>query len=74
VDTHADVHVAAAGDQLGSVLGTESFPATPRGYRSLHGYLREFGPVSKVGVEGTGAYAPFRVRLGADRRRPTTCT
>jgi hypothetical protein len=25
VDTHADVHVAAACDQLGAVLGTQSF-------------------------------------------------
>jgi transposase len=54
--THADVHVAAACDQLGSVLGTESFPTTPRGYRSLLAYLRGFGPLAKVGVEGTGSY------------------
>jgi transposase len=56
VDTHADVHVAAACDPLGAVLGTASFPTTLRGYRSLLGYLRGFGPVSKVGVEGTGSY------------------
>ncbi len=56
VDTHADVHVAAACDQLGSVLGVESFATTPRGYRSLLTYLREFGPLAKVGVEGTGSY------------------
>ena len=28
VDTHADVHVAAAVDQVGGVLGTASFPTT----------------------------------------------
>ena len=28
VDTHADVHVAAACDQLGAVLGTQAFPTT----------------------------------------------
>jgi transposase len=56
VDTHAEVHVAAACDQLGSVLGVESFPTTPRGYRSLLAYLREFGPLARVGVEGTGSY------------------
>jgi transposase len=56
VDTHADVHVAAACDQLGSVLGTESFPTTARGYQSLLRYLQGFGVIAKVGVEGTGSY------------------
>ena len=32
VDTHKDTHVAAALDQLGRVLGTESFPANAAGY------------------------------------------
>ena len=31
VDTHADVHVAAAVDQVGRVLGTEAFPAVRPG-------------------------------------------
>ena len=35
VDTHADVHVAAAVDTNGGVLGVESFAATPAGYRAL---------------------------------------
>jgi transposase len=56
VDTHADVHVAAACDQLGSVLGTASFPTTAHGYQSLLSYLQGFGVVAKVGVEGTGSY------------------
>jgi len=29
VDTHADVHVAAALDQLGRLLATQSVPSTP---------------------------------------------
>ena len=29
VDTHLDVHVAAALDRNGGVLGVESFPTTP---------------------------------------------
>jgi len=32
VDTHLDVHVAAALDPIGGVLGVESFPTTPEGY------------------------------------------
>src|SRR6266576_1814607 len=56
VDTHADVHVAAAVDGNGGLLGVESFPTTPAGYAQLHGWLSAFGPVDRVGVEGTGAY------------------
>jgi len=56
VDTHADVHVAAAIDSNGAVLGIESFPADAAGYRRLAGWLTGFGPVIRVGVEGTGSY------------------
>ncbi len=56
VDTHSDVHVAAAVDHLGGVLGTQSFRTTPAGYRKLLTWLRGFGPLVQVGVEGTGSY------------------
>ncbi len=56
VDTHLDVHVAAALDDRGALLGTESFPTTPRGYVALLGWLEAFGTVELVGVEGTGSY------------------
>src|SRR5215212_9262219 len=56
VDTHADVHVAAAVDANGGVLGIESFATTPAGFRELHEWLAGFGAVDRVGVEGTGAY------------------
>jgi transposase len=56
VDTHLDVHVAAALDAIGGLLGVESFPATPPGYRSLAAWIAGFGPIDRVGVEGTGAY------------------
>jgi transposase len=56
VDTHADVHVAAALDGIGGLLGTESFPTTPAGYASLLAWLRDFGTVGLVGIEGTGSY------------------
>ena len=56
VDTHLDAHVAAAIDHIGGLLGVASFPTTPAGYRSLTGWLRSFGPVEVVGVEGTGSY------------------
>ena len=56
VDTHADVQVAAAVDENGGLLGVESFPTTPAGFKALHAWLAGFGPVERVGVEGTGAY------------------
>ena len=56
VDTHADAHVAAALDNIGGLLGTESFPTTPAGYVRLLGWLQSFGTVALVGVEGTGSY------------------
>jgi transposase len=56
VDTHLDVHVAAALDGVGGLLGVEVFPADTRGYRALHRWLATFGEVVIVGVEGTGSY------------------
>jgi len=63
VDTHLDVHVAAALDPIGGVLGVESFPTTARGYQSLLGWLESFGAVERVGVEGTGAYGAGLARF-----------
>ena len=63
VDTHLDLHVAAALDQLGRVLGTESFPTTPAGYRRLLAWLRRYGRIDKVGVEGTGSYGSALARF-----------
>jgi transposase len=56
VDTHLDVHVAAALDGVGGLLGVEVFPADAKGYRALHRWLASFGEVVLVGVEGTGSY------------------
>jgi transposase len=56
VDTHADVHVAAALDGIGGLLGVSEFPVTPAGYGQLLGWLTSFGPVCLVGIEGTGSY------------------
>ncbi len=56
VDTHLDIHVAAALDAIGGMLGVESFRANAAGYRQLLAWLRRFGTVTVVGVEGTGSY------------------
>ena len=56
VDTHKDLHVAAVVDGGATVLGTESFSTTRAGYRALLGWMRGFGDLRRVGVEGTGSY------------------
>lgn len=56
VDTHKDVHVAAALTALGVLLATSSFPTTAQGYRAMLAWARGFGPVSRAGVECTGSY------------------
>jgi transposase len=63
VDTHLDSHVAAALDPIGGVLGVESFLATPGGYAELFEWMSGFGPITRVGVEGTGAYGAGRARF-----------
>jgi transposase len=56
VDTHAGVHVAAALDSIGGLLGVREFPAAAAGYASLLSWLRGFGILAVAGVEGTGSY------------------
>ena len=63
VDTHLDVHVAAALDPLGALLGTERFGTDPTGYQALLAWLESFGALSKVGVEGTGSYGAGLARF-----------
>ena len=65
-----DVHVAAALDERGTLLGVKSFATTESGYKFLLGWLSGFGPVELVGVEGTGSYGAGLTRhLQAERIR-----
>jgi transposase len=63
VDTHRDVHVAAVVDHTGRLLGTQVFPASTRGYVALVTWAERFGPVERVGVEGTGTYGAGLTRF-----------
>jgi transposase len=56
VDTHRDLHVAAVIDEVGRVLGTEAFAVNADGYEALLTWMRSFGTISSVGMEGTGSY------------------
>jgi len=68
VDTHADMHVAAALDPLGGLLGVREFPATAAGYADLLSWLGGFGDVALAGVEGTGSYGAGLARYLAAAR------
>ena len=56
VDTHLDFHVAVAVDHLGRRLGESSVPTTVKGYKELLCWAEGFGPLRRVGVEGTSSY------------------
>jgi transposase len=56
VDTHLDIHVAAALNGIGGLLGVQRFPASLSGYQELLGWLGGFGAIDCVGIEGTGSY------------------
>jgi transposase len=56
VDTHKDLHVAAVVDTEAVVLATESFSTTRAGYRAMVRWMRTFGDIRRIGVEGTGSY------------------
>jgi transposase len=63
VDTHLDVHVAAALDDIGGLLGVESFKASAAGNDKLVCWLSSFGMITRVGVEGTGSYGAGLARF-----------
>lgn len=61
IDTHKDVHVAAALDQHGALLGVEHFDASAPGYQRLvrwaREWQRELGATDLAyGIEGTSSY------------------
>jgi transposase len=63
VDTHKDLHVAAARDQLGRRLATTQVQATSAGYATLLAWAQGLGEVQAWGVEGTGSYGAGLARF-----------
>lgn len=56
VDTHKDVHVVVALDQLGRRLGVADFPTDDAHHRALWDWVADFGELRQAGVEGTGSF------------------
>lgn len=64
VDTHADVHVCVVVcSSTHRRLGVASFPVNTNRYWALLGWLRGFGVIDKIGVEGTGTYSAGLTRF-----------
>ena len=63
VDTHLDLHVAHANDQLGRPVATIQIPTTPAGYQQLLAWAHELGEPIVWGVEGTGCYGAALARF-----------
>jgi transposase len=63
IDTHLDLHVAHACDQLGRRIDTVQVPTTPAGYRDLLAWARGLGQPVAWGVEGTGSYGAALARF-----------
>ncbi|PZS29009.1 MAG: hypothetical protein DLM61_13780 [Pseudonocardiales bacterium] len=56
VDTHSQTHHVAVIDHLEREVGDREFSATASGYDALVVWLRGFGELARVGVEGTSSY------------------
>jgi hypothetical protein len=56
VDTHADTHEAAVLDGRRRLLAVTKFVTTDHGIREMLTWMRGFGRVQQVAVEGTGSY------------------
>ena len=63
VDTHLDLNVAAALDDIGGLLGVAQFATDRGGHGGLLEWLESFGVVTRVGVEGTGSYGAGLARF-----------
>src|SRR5262245_44955036 len=70
VDTHADVHVGVALDQLGRRLGHCAVPTTAGGYAHLVAWARRLGALERVGIEGAGGCGAGPTRWLRARLRP----
>lgn len=56
VDTHEALHHAAVLDMVGRRLGDREFVASEAGYASMLVWMKSFGSLETVGIEGTGSY------------------
>jgi transposase len=66
VDTHKHVHHAAVLKRTGELLSTAEFGADHRGYDELVAWMKSYGSIEAIGVEGTGFYGAALTRFLLD--------
>lgn len=67
VDTHGEIHVAAAfTSDLGRPLGHLEIATTPAGYRQLYNWASGLGTPLQFGIEGTGSFGVGLTRFLRD--------
>ena len=67
VDTHKDVHAAAAISRAGVHLATTTVPVRRKGYGELEAWAKSMGAVQAFGIEGTGSYCACLPRFLRER-------
>jgi transposase len=67
VDTHKEVHAAAAISGVGAHLATTTVPANSKGYGALEVWAKSMGAVQAFGIEGTGSYGAGLSRFLRER-------
>ena len=63
IDTHKATLAACAIDDVGQVLGEQTFPNEPAGFAALLGWLRELGEIERIGLEGSAGYGAGAARF-----------
>ena len=72
VDTHKDVHAAAAISGAGVHLATTTIPASSKGYGALEAWAKSMGAIQAFGIEGTGSYGAGLSRFFASQDIPSS--
>ena len=67
VDTHKNIHAAAAISALGVHLASTTIPASSKGYQALETWATSLGTVRSIGIEGTGSYGAGLSRFLTER-------
>ena len=67
VDTHKDLHAAAAISGAGVHLATTTVPAGSKGYGALEAWAKSMGAIQAFGIEGTGSYGAGLSRFLRER-------
>ncbi len=67
VDTHKDVHAAAAISALGVHLASTTVSANSKGYQTREAWTTSLGTVRAIGIEGTGSCGAGLSRLLTER-------